>query len=84
MFEPASDFDVGLAGRELFASAASEFPNFANNTRVGPLTEKDLSQLGIDTGTLSGAFFRDTKFMIYPDTVELYKRGAGYPLVTRQ
>ena len=84
IFESASDFDVSLAGRDLYERAVTTIPGFAKNNRVGPLKEPDLGKLGIDTGNLSGEFNRDTEFMIYPDTVEVYKRGAGCPLVTRK
>jgi hypothetical protein len=80
----ASDFDVALSNKDLFSSAQKEFPNFAKDDRVGPLKESGLNKLGIDTGNLSGDFYRDTKFMIYPDGVAVFKRGPGYPLVTRK
>lgn len=79
---PASDFDVSLPGGNLHARAAEKFPDRHKSDRVGPLEADQMKQLGIDvTRTLQGAG-RDTRFMIYPRQIELYRRGPGYPLVT--
>ncbi len=82
--QPASDFDVALVGQDLYDQAANVFPGFAGRGRVGPLKEADLAELGINTGRLSDRYYRKTEFMIYPNGIELYKRGPGYPLVTRR
>ena len=51
--------------------------------RVGPLNFEQMKELGIDLGKVAPPGGRDTKFMIFPNQIELYKRGPGFPLVTR-
>jgi hypothetical protein len=80
---PASDFDVGLTGGDLFDRAALRLPRMVKGDRVGPLDEERLLEVGIDLRGASARYGRDVKFMIYRSQIELYGRGPGYPLVTR-
>lgn len=79
----ASDFDVGLTGSDIFDLAALRMSRMVKGDRVGPLTERQLKEVGIDLTGISRQFGRDTHFMIFRDTIQLYRRGPGYPLVTR-
>ncbi|MDX2155134.1 MAG: hypothetical protein SFW09_01390 [Hyphomicrobiaceae bacterium] len=81
--QPASDFDVALTGSNIFDRAALRLPRMVKGDRVGPLSEERLLEVGIDLRGISTRYGRDVKFMIYRDSISLYRRGQGYPLVTR-
>mgnify|MGYP001078283006 CR=1 FL=1 len=81
--QSASDFDISLTGSDLFDRAALRLPRMVKGDRVGPLEEKELLEVGIDMRGASARYGRDVKFMIFRDQIELYRRGPGYPLVTR-
>jgi hypothetical protein len=81
--QPASDFDVALNGSDIFDRAALRLPRMVKGDRVGPLFEERLLEVGIDLRGISARYGRDVKFMIYRDSISLYRRGQGCPLVTR-
>jgi hypothetical protein len=78
-----SDFDVSLSGQRLFDDAAAGFPGMAKDGRIGPLKPADMNELGIDVGRIDGVAGRDTRYMILKDQIQLYRRGPGFPLVSR-
>ena len=81
--QEASDFDVSLTGGDIFDRAALRLPRMVKGDRVGPLSEKDLLDVGIDLRGTSARYGRDVKFMIFRNQIDLYRRGPGYPLITR-
>jgi len=74
-----SDFDVALAGQELFNKARALGLKAKDGTRIGPLSDAQLAALGLpDLGNeLSRLAGRPVNFVLY-DTVEsAFKRAAS-------
>jgi SEC-C motif len=71
-----SDFDIGLAGSELFEKAAALGLKVKDGTRIGPLSPQDLENLGLSAlqSGLSGLAGRPVNFMLFDSIAAALKR----------
>ncbi len=71
-----SDFDIALAGSDLFEKAKALNLKTKDGSRIGPLSAKNLEDLGLSVlqGQLNGLAGRSVEFMLFDSIESALKR----------
>lgn len=79
-FGAASDFDIALAGDDIFSAAQAKGISLrGGGVRTGPLTAAQVQQLGLSElqGQLSAAAGRPVNFMVYRSAADAAARSTS-------